>query len=126
MKSFWIRRSRVWRLALLMNEDGSWDPTVPGLAFPLAARRIRPQETEHLRKKKVEGMHAGLLSAAVEGEMDFVGQDHVDGLIGREVSKMGSASSSPPLNSSPRPAPLVCILTYSQDQTVVAARLLHS
>lgn len=83
-KHQWVPRCRVWRLVFLMNHDGYWDPT-SGIAFSLAARRVRPSDVEHLvRKKRGKAQSAFAAVVALDGDLGLNEEGSVAGLTGKE------------------------------------------
>lgn len=72
----WLRRSRLWRLVLLMNPAGYWDPS-PSLALPLLAQRVvAPRKGAAAAGPKLErggglrAWRAALTLLATEGERE--------------------------------------------------------
>lgn len=73
-KTRYLKRSRAWRLVLLMNPQGYWEAT-PGLAPALQAQRVLPVHIRHLKRKAAAGWRSIFMMAATAGDMDEAGDD---------------------------------------------------
>lgn len=73
-KNKWWPRSRLWRFIFLIDPAGFFDPS-PGLAPALLAQRVRPQDVQHLMRKKAGALESLLVIAATEAELEEAEND---------------------------------------------------